>query len=276
MANQTGTLKLTFRKKENGITYVPQASFTYPMRVMSPFYEDDDGTAFIYLLNLGGGVVGGDELITDVTVEENAKALLTTTSSNKLYRMVPDRHATIINKFKIGSNSVLEYYPESNIPFTESETIQLSEFHLNKSSYLFTVDSVTPGRIDRGEFFSYRRYASNVKIFVDGRLIAYEKTNLKPENETLTHIGIMEVYSDYGSIYVYHQSMDESFAKSVNTLIENSEGIAGGVTLIESRLAVIRLLGQNTRHMDNVIEKIWDVSRQSFLGKSSVGLRKGK
>ena len=62
----------------------------------------------------------------------------------------------------------------------------------------------------------------------------------------------------------------------MNTLIENSEGIAGGVTLIESRLAVIRLLGQNTRHMDNVIEKIWDVSRQSFLGKSSVGLRKGK
>ena len=48
------------------------------------------------------------------------------------------------------------------------------------------------------------------------------------------------------------------------------------MTLIESRLAVIRLLGQNTRHMDNVIEKIWDVSRQSFLGKSSVGLRKGK
>lgn len=276
MANQTGTLNLTFRQKESGITYLPQNSFTYPMRVMSPFYEDDDGTAFIHLLNLSGGVVGGDELITDVTVEDNAKVFLTTTSSNKLYKMIPGRHAVITNKFKVGINSVMEYYPESNIPFAESETIQSSEFHIDESSYMFTVDSVTPGRIDRGEFFSYRRYASNVKIYVGGKLIAYEKTNLRPKNDLLSHIGIMEGYSDYGSVYIYHRSMDNNFTKEVNSIIENNEGIIGGATLIESRLSVIRLLGQNTLFMDDTIEKIWDLSRRVFLDKSSVGLRKGK
>lgn len=292
MSDQTGRLKLVFRKKQTGITYVPQAYFTEPMRVVSPFYEDDDGTAFLYLLNLSGGVVGGDMLLTDVTVEDHARALLTTTSANKLYRMVPGKRAVIRNDFTVGEDGVLEYLPECSIPFAESETIQNSEFRLSESSYLFTVDAVTPGRIDRGELFSFREYTSNVKIYVDDRLMVYEKTRIRPDDPDLFHDGVMEAFTHYASVYIYHADMDRSFVDEVNRMNgqqadryagdstgndafkSGNDAFRAAATLIDDRIAVIRILSNGMIDVENCIHRMWDLSRRRFLGKHAVKLRK--
>ncbi len=274
MKNPTGELRLTFRKKQNGTTYVPGVYYTGPMKVVSPFYEDADGTAFLYLLNLSGGIVGGDRLLTDVQVEQTAQVLLTTPSANKLYKM-KGTHAEIENCFRVGERAALEYVPECSIPFALSKTFQSTTVYLEQSSYLFAVDFVTPGRMDRGEYFSYERYSSNVKIYINGILEAYEKTNLLPRETDVSQIGLMEACSHYASVYIYHQAADRMFTAKLNGKIAKYEDVKGGASLIGEALIVIKLLGSRADHVQAVIDEIWGASRQHFLHKPAVGLRKG-
>lgn len=274
MKNPTGELRLTFRRKQNGTTYVPEVYYTGPMKVVSPFYEDTDGTAFLYLLNLSGGIVGGDRLFTEAKVEEGAQVLLTTPSANKLYKM-KDTHAEIENQFRVEEHAALEYVPECSIPFALSKTFQSTTFYLEQSSYLFAVDFVTPGRMDRGEFFSYERYSSNIKIYIDGILAAYEKTNLLPQEIDVSQIGLMEACSHYASVYIYHQAADGAFTVKLNGAIAKHEDVKGGASLIGEALIAIKLLGSRADHVQEVIDIIWGLSRQHFLHKPAVGLRKG-
>ncbi len=274
MKNPTGELRLTFRKKKNGMTYVPREYYTSPMKVVSPFYEDGDGTAFLYLLNLSGGVVGGDRLFTEVKIETAAQVLLTTPSANKLYKM-NGTHAEIVNRFYVAENAVLEYLPECSIPFALSKTFQDTTFYLEQSSYLFAVDFVTPGRIDRGEYFSYKRYSSNIKIYIGDVLTAYEKTNLAPQETNASQIGLMENHNHYTAIYIYHETANKMVTAEINSEISEHEGVKGGATLIDERLIAVKLLSDRADQMQDTIDRIWGLSRQTFLNKPAVGLRKG-
>ena len=51
-----------------------ELSSTYPLKLLSPHIYD--GTAIVYLLTYGGGLVGGDEIALAVDVQLGAKLLL--------------------------------------------------------------------------------------------------------------------------------------------------------------------------------------------------------
>ncbi len=134
---------------------------------------------FVYLLNPTGGVLQGDRLLTEIKVEKDARALITTPSANKLYKMEDD-HAEILNEIHVEEGGVLEFIPEYNIPYAKSSTYQESIFHIHDDSILFTWDMVIPGRVDLGEYFDYDLYSSKIKIYVNGKLKAYEFAKLTP------------------------------------------------------------------------------------------------
>lgn len=96
----TGVIRLELRKKSSGKTYLARQFYDLPLQVLPPYYQDDDGTAFVYLLNPTGGVLQGDRLLTEIKVEKDARALITTPSANKLYKMEDD-HAEILNEIHV-------------------------------------------------------------------------------------------------------------------------------------------------------------------------------
>ena len=51
-----------------------ELSSTYPLKLLSPHLHD--GTAIVYLLTYGGGLVGGDEVNLVVDVQPGARLLL--------------------------------------------------------------------------------------------------------------------------------------------------------------------------------------------------------
>ena len=67
---------------------------------MRTHYQEDDGTAYTYLLNPSGGVLQHDRLYTEIVLEENSKVYITTPSSTKFYKM-DDGHAEVVNKIKM-------------------------------------------------------------------------------------------------------------------------------------------------------------------------------
>lgn len=273
MAESRGHLDIVFRKKESGKTILARQYYKLPLQIMPPHYQDDDGTAFLYLLNPSGGVLQHDRLRTNIEVEENASAFITTPGNTKFYKM-DDGHAEIENSFVVGDGGVLEYLPEHNVPFAGSTTYQNNEFRLSRGSILIASDLVTAGRVGRGEIFEYDMYSSVTKIYVDGVLKAYDKTLMEPGRQKLDGMGLLEGYRSNGSLYIYKNDMDKKLIDDIRSIEADEKEVKFGASMITESLMIVRFLGNSILSIQDVLNKIWAVTRKSLLGKESVRIRK--
>lgn len=272
MRHPTGELSLVFRKRENGRTYLAEQYFKLPLQVMKPHYQDDDGTAFVYLLNPAGGILQNDVLYTQILLEENSRVLVTTPSNTKLYKM-EDGHAELINRITVKSGAVLEYLPEHNVPFARSKTYQENEFHLDEEAVLIASDMVTAGRVARGEVFQYDLYASRTKIYVNGKLKIYDNSRMNPQSIEMSNLGYMEGYLTNGTIYVYAKNMTDELPVKINQ-IQHDGNVRFVAGKIDDDFMIVRFLGNSMIDLKEMIDAVWNRIRIELLGKNAVRIRK--
>lgn len=272
MEQPTGKLELDFRKRADGKTYVARQYFKLPLQVMPPHYQDNDGTAFLYLLNPSGGILQRDRLLTEILLEEGSRALVTTPSNTKFYKM-DEGCAKVVNRLTVKRDAVLEYLPEHNVPFAGSKIYQENDFYLDSSSVLIASDMVTAGRVSRGEMFQYDLYSSRTRIYVDGKLKVCDNSRIEPENMELGGIGMMEGYLTNGTIYVYAPGLNEDLVKRLREL-PGREGIHFAAGLIEEGLMIVRFLGDNIIDLQDTVLSVWNELRKGILGKEAVRIRK--
>jgi urease accessory protein len=189
-----------------------------------------------------------------------------------------DGFAVLENRIEMREGSILEYLPESNVPFAGSKTYQNTEFHLDKGATLISFDMVTPGRVSRGEVFQYDIYEAKTKIYVDGKLIAYDSARIEPKKTDLTALGMVECRGANGTIYVYRDKMGAEAIDAVRAFEMEQEGDAGyvkfGATMVTDSLMIVRLISEHTWALENTMLRIWDIIRRSLLGKPAVRIRK--
>lgn len=272
MKQTTGELSLTFRKKKNGQTYLAEQYFKLPLQILTPHYQDEDGTAFIYLLNPSGGVLQHDRLCTEITVEENARVLVTTPSATKFYKM-DDGHAELVNRITVKAGGVMEYLPEHNVPFAQTKAYQENDFYLDRDCVLMAADMVTAGRVSMGEIFQYDVYSSRTRIFVDGKLRVYDNSLMKPAEMEMRKVGLMEGHLSNGTIYVYAPGLEKHVAQELNA-ISHPKGISFAAGMIEENLMIIRFLGDSMIALRETVQNVWGCLRESILGKPAVRIRK--
>lgn len=244
-------------------------SFSMPLQILKPHYYDVDGTAFVYILNPSGGILQGDRLTTEIVCEEGASAVVTTPGNTKFYRM-DEGSAQVCCRLEVRAGGRLEYLPEHNVPFAESDTLAKNEFHVTKGSFLIASDIVTSGRACSSEDFRFSRYSSQTKIYEDGRLILFDNCILKPQEEDLKGIGMLDGNKINGSMYVYSTDMDPEVADEINRSAQSIRLAAGNVS---PGLMVIRFIGSSTIEVKDAMMKSWDICRRKLLGKSAVRLR---
>ena len=268
-----GTLNLIFRKHRSGKTFLASQHFRLPLQVLTPFYSDQDGTAFVYLLNPSGGILQGDVLETDIVVEAGAKAFVTTPSANKFYKM-DEGQAMLRNRISVAEDGVLEYMPEYNIPFAQSSVIQETSFDLSVGSTLMAFDMIVPGRMEKGEFFEYDLYSSKISIRVEGKLLAHEVARIEPKKSNPRGIGVLAGRNVYGTAFLYCQTLNQVLKDQVSSIFANNLNVEGGLTFLTNELAVIKFLGDNLTDCQEIVNELWSVCRQSMLGKDCVRMRK--
>lgn len=270
MDNPTGKILLHLKKKADGKTSIIKQHYQLPLQIMRPHYYDKDGTAFIYLMNPGGGVLQNDRFLTKIVAEEGTDTVVTTPSTTKFYKM-EDGHAEVLNIITVKDNAVMEYLPEHNVPFAQAKAYQDTIFHLSKGAVLFASDMVTEGRSSRGEHFQYDIYASKTKIYVDDELILLDNTVIEPEKIEFNKLGMIEGYQSNGSFFVYAEDMDSGIKGKINSLESNVKIAA---TNISENLLLVRFLGDSVIEMRAAILSVWDICRKNIIGKDSVKIRK--
>ncbi len=277
MKGAEGKLFLKFRKKENGRTSLAHQYFQLPLQVLPPHYQDEDGTAFIYMLNPSGGILQHDVLTTEILVEEGARAFVTTPSANKFYRM-DEGFAKVYNNLTVANKGVLEYMPEHNVPFAQSKVYQDTEVHLEEKATFIMNDMLTSGRLARGESFDFQTFASKVKLYVQEKLLIYDNMVIEPNQlshkKSLQALGIYEGNTIVSTFYIYSKQMNQRLCTDIKRYLQDVEEIKGGASLVSQELLVVRLLGKSIILMQESNWNIWNLSRCSLLKKEGVRIRK--
>jgi len=276
----TGKLDVVFKNKDNGETFVAHQFYKLPMQIMPSYTQDSDGTAFLYMLNPSSGLLQYDRIKISLELKEDAKALVTTPSTNKIYRMDEDC-ATQITNIKLADNSVMEYLPEHNVPFKGSRYLQQNNYYLEDSSKLIAWDIVTPGRKLCDEYFDFDFYFAETNLFIDGRRILCERTRLEPSinKEQFLHkylsTGIYEGMDTAGTLIIYSQTdksrlMDQLY----DDCFVEFPRILWGASIPCENLLVIKFLAENVLYMQDALAVVWNTVRKEILGKAAVKIRK--
>ncbi|KAH7104616.1 UreD-domain-containing protein [Auriculariales sp. MPI-PUGE-AT-0066] len=157
-------------------------SYSYPLKFLSPRCAHDR-VGVAYLLNYGGGLVGGDEIDVDVYVRGGASLLLLTQGTTKIFKQrtntSPDGkvHAdALVTRqtmlVQVDEKSALFLLPDAATCFKDAIYDQRQIFSCKSGASAVILDSLTSGRMSRGEEWDFRRYCSLNELWVDGRRVA--------------------------------------------------------------------------------------------------------
>ena len=145
-AYQDGSAKLRFPKKRKG-----------------------EATEAV-LINLSGGLTGGDTFSIAATLEDGARASLTSQACERIYRSLGS-DARIAVSATLGSGAVFDYLPQSTILFDGARLRRETRFELAEDARLLAVEAIVFGRTESGERMETGAISDSCFIRRGGRLV---------------------------------------------------------------------------------------------------------
>lgn len=273
-----GCISLEIGRKCGGRreSYIEKQFYKLPLQVLTPFYQDADGTVFVYLLNPSGGILDYDRFAVDVRIKSGASAWIGTPSAGRIYKKRPEAEADAYQKsdFYVESGAVLEYCPEEIMPYANSAFTQENIFHLRKDSTLIAWDILSAGRAGRGECFAFDRYASKTFIYVEDCPLVIDKMVVCPDKTDVRNLQCMQDYLYTATVYAYADACDEELKSLL--MAEDAHYTDGiiGASLVTDRMLVIKILGMHAYAVYDELQSVWDILRKRILDKPAVRLRK--
>lgn len=199
-------------------------------------YPDDSGMPEVQITNPAGGILGGDRLQIEVSLEPGSAATLLTQAASKVYR---GEEASQRATFYVGRDAFLEYLPHHLIPYADSNYVQESTFHLEDGASLVIWDAYAAGRIARGESFAFERLSSMTRIFVDGLPEVVDGFDLPDGREPFGG------YCYLGTVHMVGGGESATLAEEVHSLLAGIPGTLASASSTSEHLCTARILARN-------------------------------
>jgi urease accessory protein len=150
-----------------GKTEVTRCQAHSPLKLLTPRGRHE--AAWVYTSTFGGGMVAGDQTELQVRMKPQARCVLTTQASSKIYRDPQQRGCRQLVEVDAESESLLVVAPDYVTCFAEASFRQQQDFRLDPQASLVVVDWLTSGRRSFGESWDFSRYQSGLNVHVDGQ-----------------------------------------------------------------------------------------------------------
>ncbi len=175
MAVFSGHLRLKAALGSHGRTTLAGQSFRAPYHLSKPYWDADTETLLVQVVNPTAGILEGDSLTSDISVEKNAALLVTTPSASRVFKM-KEGSAECRQTFKVGKGGWLEVLPEPLVPHRGCRYRQVTTVEVERGGGLFFVDLLMPGRIaHRGEAWVWDKLCLETEVRVGDELVLRER-----------------------------------------------------------------------------------------------------
>ncbi|WP_286294420.1 urease accessory protein UreD [Aminobacter sp. SS-2016] len=132
------------------------------------------------LINMAGGLTGGDRLGWEVSVGADARAVVTTQACEKVYRALAGR-AEIDVRLSVGAGGYLGWLPQETISYDRAAFSRTLDADLAAGAEALVVEATVFGRSAMGERVETGTFRDRWRIRREGRLIHAEDFFVGPD-----------------------------------------------------------------------------------------------
>ena len=273
---RAGRLQLQYAQRD-GRTIIATSHCTSPWHLLPPIYLDDTGAAYTLLVNPSGGLVGGDRLSVEMTVDEKAHVLISAPSANRVYRSEGDVSAQDI-ELAVGPGAILEWLPEQTIPFAGSRFRQTIHATLAPGAMILLWDAIASGRIALGERWAFATLENEIRITTASGSALLERYALDPATN-LGAIGLAADWDYVASLYVVNDAATPEVWSRLETRIglvldEHAEQVLGGVSQPAVPGIAVKLLARSAPDLTRIQDALWAAVRAELWSLPPVAWRK--
>ena len=202
-----GHLSLRAATNAQGRTVLAHQSFRAPFHLSKPYW--DGHALLVQVVNPTAGVLEGDRLTSDIAVDGGASLLVTTPSATRVFTMA-DGEGVSEQRFSVARGGWLEFIPEPLVPHCGSRYRQQTEVSVEPDGELIFADVLMPGRIARGESWSWARLSLELTVRVGGELILHERFSQSgPELRALAELAGMAESASFANLVLVSPRLDE-------------------------------------------------------------------
>ncbi|MDB5437751.1 MAG: ureD [Caulobacteraceae bacterium] len=169
-----GELRLGFAVHD-GVTRLAETYQAGCLRVRQPKEATD--RPYAVLINTGGGIVGGDQLLQSVSWQAGARAGLVSQAAEKVYRS-SGALARIETRLRVGPGADAEWLPQETIVFDQARLERRLEVDLDVTSRFLGVEAMILGRSAMGESVRQAWLSDRWRVRRGGRLVYADALNL--------------------------------------------------------------------------------------------------
>ena len=130
------------------------------------------------LVNVGGGIAGGDRLDIDISLDAGAEATFTTQSAEKIYR-ADGEPARVVTDIRLGEGARLVWAPQETLLFDGARLERRINVELAAGARLVFIEGAVFGRIASGETEVDAHLRDRWRIRVAGKLQFAEEAYIR-------------------------------------------------------------------------------------------------
>ncbi len=228
----------------------------------------ENDCAEVVILNVAGGVVGGDTLDQRITAEPGAAVRVLTAGATRLYRVagpVPARATTVL---RVAAGARLEYLPDEIIPYAGALYESRMELELEPGAHAIVTEVVGPGRLHRGELFAYRRLTLRVRADQAGVPLLRDTLTLDPAQWGSGRNLVFGPYTHSATLYAFGIAVPAAaiVAAELHALME-AAGVHGGVTCGIPGVIVLRAAGSSAYTLLQMVRAAANRCRRHMSGE---------
>ena len=134
-----------------------------PLRVLQPLYPEGPAICHHVLVHPPGGIVGGDQLLLDVQVEEGAHALITTPGAARFYRSDGQTAVQTVD-LRLGAGARLEWLPMETIAYPGCNASSRLVADLQPGAQAMGWDVLALGLPAAGQAFDRGRFVQHIEV----------------------------------------------------------------------------------------------------------------
>jgi urease accessory protein len=260
----SANLSLQFAVKGSR-TIIAGKSFQGPLAVQKPFYPEGD-TCHVYVLHPPGGVVGGDQLAIDLTLQKNSHALVTTPAANKFYRS-DKRSSHLQQSLSLQAGAMLEWLPQESICFDQCNTRLNTHIELARNSRLIAWDLICLGRPASGEAFAQGSIRQTLEIKQQGRILLNDRLLIEGASPMLREPWGFHGYGVIG--YLVATPATAFIRDKVREIAGLEKSVRLTTTLID-RLLICRVLADRAELARRKLIEVWQRVRPEIMAKEAI------
>jgi len=264
-SNWKARLDLKFNNRD-GISYLAFKKHFGPLQIQRPFYPDNSGACHVYLLHPPGGVVAGDELAINISLDEKTEVLVTTPAATKFYRS-NGKQALATQSFKVAKNAYLEWLPQETIFFNSAYVDMVTRVELEADAQFIGWEILCFGRPASNEIFNTGYIRQSIEIWRDDIPLCIERNNIDGTNTIMNAKWGLQQYTVSATFIIVLNNADcmEQLQQQQNKNQSQQNFLISTTQL--SDVIICRYLGHSAQQAKSEFIQLWDIVKPYISNK---------